>query len=278
MFQNNKILSFIFALLFLSSFISFFSASGEVYHPIDGTTTVYNWDFTGYDAVGVLNEEHVDLLTEEEPEIIMIENPTYAEFTITYNTFNGFLEESIEVIMHSDTETFEASPSYLINITDRSYVNEEGEINGAGAANGYINPNDVTIGNIVFVGQDKTIVVSKENLTVLGDSRAAWRLEGYQDSEYCNSTYYYDVETGILISLKLETEDSSIGGLVEKSVNPLTKESYITENNIKIQEQLLTATNAWSNDFNNENKSPYIDFNLLILVLPIPVIIRKIKN
>ena len=223
--------------LFSLLFILFFSigmtvrAQNAPFYPAEGTISTYRWNFDGFDAICVSDSEEND--PNEFDNLVCIDNPTYAEFSVSYGMLNSFLEEKIEGSIHNESVALKFMSSFLINFSTREYVNEGGE-GIPGFANGYIDPINMSIGTLVMVGMTQLETIAKEVIDITGVTREAWKLE--YTSEYSNETMYYDVLTGILLDAKLETHGGSIGQAAK---------IFTPKQTILSREQILISTNAW---------------------------------
>ncbi len=232
------------------------------YHPSEGTSSTYRWNFNEFPMICAINTSHFDYNSNEAMTDVCVDNPTYAEFSVNYGMFNTFLEEAIDGILHNDSHALKFMPSYLINFSTREYVNENGEGSG-GFANGYIDPENVSIGTLLMVGITQVNVTAKEKIDITGITREAWKLE--YSIEGLNQTFHYDVLTGILLDAKLETYGGTIGQAACAS-NSNQISSIIGH------EQILISTNAWESA-----KTPTLPAIVLVLGFCFLVITRKRK-
>ncbi|MHA1945972.1 MAG: hypothetical protein ACXAC6_08505 [Candidatus Hodarchaeales archaeon] len=229
--KNLLELCFILVVLFFSIGMTARAQTAQFY-PNKGTSSIYRWNFNGFSNVCVVNLEDYD--PNEFNDFVCVDNPTYAEFSVSYGMSGEFLEEKIQGFIHNTSVSYKFMSSFLINTSTREYVDEEGEGSGNGFANGYIDPRNMSIGTLVMVGMTQVETLAKENISVTGISREAWKLE--YTSESRNETFHYDILTGILLDAKLVTSGGSIGSAAEV---------FSSKQELISREQVLVSTNAW---------------------------------
>ncbi|MFW9992768.1 MAG: hypothetical protein ACFFD4_12030 [Candidatus Odinarchaeota archaeon] len=280
-------------LLLLVTILVIIPAAGsrEPYYPPDGTVSTYRWDFTGVRVIGTMDGLHIDANDSSSYNIIMTDNPTYAELDITYKTYGEFIEESIAIIMHNETHSLSAFPSFLLNKSTRMYVNEQGIITESGTTAGYIDPSDVMIGDQILISADLLNVTAKKNIKVAGTTREGWKLEGKFPTGSVigqfpsrNTTCYYDTETGILLAVYLEELDLSIGGpcgttpgdrFMSSSIGG-KKVSQPAEEIVQYS-RVLVSTNAWKGAV--VSSTPFLEvIAMLVSLTAIRTVIRKGKS
>lgn len=244
----------------------FVSGSNDFFYPPIGTVSTYWWNFDNFPNICALNGTHIDMNNYNSYNDVCIENPTFSEFSVSYNMFGDFLEEAIYGNIHNATTSLRFQPSYLINVSSRIYVNDQGNAVG-GYANGYIDPRGVSIGSQIHIGLTSINVVAKEIITVIGMERKAWKLE--YKTEVMNQTFHYDVTTGILLAAKLESFEGSIGS----SIDRIRHSIHALNNGYKIisHEQLLISTNAWT--MSQTTSLPL--FEIIILIWGLTIIYTK---
>lgn len=259
--KSLRISHFIYFLILLSvsPLVNFSYASSDLFYPPEGTVSTYRWNFDKFPYICALNDTHIDLNDYDSSNDVCVENPTHAEFTVSYHMFGSFLEEAIDGNIYNATTSIRFQPSYLINITTRLYVNEQG-ISWGGYANGYIDPREVSIGSQI----NDINVTAKERINIEGMDREAWKLEYLSD--FMNQTFHYDVLTGILLAAKLETFEGSIGRSTESSI-----QAFHQDREIISHEQVLIATNAWS----TSHLTVFPFFEILLLVCGLSLINKK---
>lgn len=266
--KSLRISHFIYFIIILSFFplVQFTSGSYDLFHPPEGTVSTYRWNFNNFPNICALNGTHIDMNDYDSLNDVCIENPTYAEFNVSYNMFGNFLEEAVDGYMHNATTSIRFQPSYLINISTRLYVNEQG-ISSGGYANGYIDPRGVSVGSQINVGFTSINVTAKERINIVGTEREAWKLEYI--SEFMNQTFHYDVITGILLTAKLKTYEGSIG----RSTKPIRHSIQAFDQDSKIisHEQVLISTNAWI----TSHITIFPLFEIMILMCVLTIITKK---
>lgn len=253
--KNLYKLCSILGILFFSIGITA-SAQTTHFYPTEGTSSIYRWNFDGFPNVCVMNSENSD--PNELDQFECVDNPTYAEFSVSYGMSGVFLEEQVEGYIHNASVEYKFMSSFLINTSTREYVDEKGEVSSLGFACGYIDPRNMSKGTLVMVGETEVETIAKENIHVTGISREAWKLE--YKSESRNETYYYDVLTGILLDAKLVTSGGSIGGAAE--INS-PKQTLIS------REQILISTNAWESESVKVTTSSSIVYVLGLFIIMI---------
>ncbi|MFX0209153.1 MAG: hypothetical protein ACFFDT_24430 [Candidatus Hodarchaeota archaeon] len=246
--------------------MNFTSASSDLFYPPEGTVSTYRWNFDNFPNICVFNGTHIDKNDYDFDNGVCIENPTYAEFSISYNMSGNFLEEVIDGYMHNATTSLRFQPSFLINISTRLYVNDQG-ISWEEYTPGYIDPREISVGSQINITLGSINVTAKEIVNVAGMGREAWKLE--YNSEFMNQTFFYDTTTGILLSVKFETFEFSIG----RSTKPIKHSIHIFNQNNKIisHEQVLISTNAWP----TSHTTTFPLFEIILLVYVLTVIIKK---
>jgi len=238
-------------------------ADSTSFHPAEGTSSTYKWDFNGFSLIYVLNTSHYDFNDPSSAEIV-VQNPTSAEFNVTYKMVDDLLlEECIVGVISNGTHSFNFMPSYLVNITTREYVNDEGQGSSC-FASGYIDPNNLSLGSKVNSGSYVLNITAKERITAAGESREAWKLEYI--SEYVNQTLYYDVQTGILIEIEMSTFSGSIG----RDLTLLSSQ----DTQIQTERRVLIATNAWG----NENTTDFSIMGVFFGLMMVSVVLRGIRK
>jgi hypothetical protein len=231
------------------------------FYPPEETESTYQWNFDGFPEIYALNASHFDYSNFDDSTDIYVQNPTYSEFSVSYRTYNGYLEEGLDGMIRNQSHSFDYMPSFLINITTREYVNEQGEGSG-GFANGYIDPRNLSIGTQVMIGFTPVNITLKETVKIAGDSREAWKLEFI--SVDMNQTYHYDLTTGILLDAKIETSIGVIGQAAHT-------ETQTQETTTISHKQVLVSTNAWEQTKNT-------DLSVIVVFLGIFVVISTRKR
>ncbi|MFX0095837.1 MAG: hypothetical protein ACFFBD_29130 [Candidatus Hodarchaeota archaeon] len=271
MTKSKYIIATLLTFLFLFCSLSSAKANITPFRPADGTTSTYRWNFDSFPNIWVLNETHIDLNDPSSWDTFRVDNPTFAEFNITYASFGEFLEENYNGLIHNNSHSLRFRPSNLINVTNRIYVNEDGVLTD-GAANGYIDSSRASIGTKIQVGQIMLEVVAKENIVILETTREAWKL--YHSTTFANQTFYYDIITGIMLSASLET----LSGSIQPSKKPNTLSIFEMEKNgetIASYSQTLISTNAWDN---NTSPVPYSEVIFILMALPVLLLLVKRKK
>ena len=202
------------------------------FYPNEGTSSIYRWNFTEFPNICILNIS--DDNPNEFDNFVCLDNPTYAEFSVSYRMSNLFLKEEIEGSLYNSSLSLNYKSYFLINTSSREYVDERGENSDTGYANGYIDPRNLSIGALIMVGNSQVEIVAKEVIDITGSSREAWKLES--NSNDFNQTFHYDVITGILLKAKLVTVGGTIGRAA--GINDLKQA-------VSSREQILISTNAW---------------------------------
>ena len=229
--QKSIGIMFLIGVLFFSTGMTARAETAQFY-PAEGTTSIYHWKFDGFPNVCVVDLEDYD--PNEFDNFVCVDNPTYAEFSVSYRMSNLFLKEEIEGFIHNESVAYKFMSSFLINSSTREYVDEIGRGSGNGFTTGYIDPRNLSIGTIVMVGTTQVETLANEVINITGISREAWKLE--YTSESSNETFYYDVLTGILLDAKLMTNGGSIGRAAE---------IFSPKQKVFSREQILISTNAW---------------------------------
>ena len=242
-------------LICIFSVIVVTNAEVTPFYPSEGTVSTYRWNFYGFPAIYTLNSSHYDYGGYDDSSDIYVENPTYSEFSVSYNLYNGFLEEVLDGTMHNQSHSLNYMPSFLINYTTREYVNEEGEGSG-GLANGYIDPRNLTLGTEVIVGFTPLNTTVKETINIAGNTREAWKLEFI--SENINQTLHYDTKTGILLDAEIKTREGSIGQAAHLA-------SKTQESTIVSHKQVLISTNAWETTQTTELPLMVVFLGLIVI-------------
>jgi hypothetical protein len=194
-----------------------------------------------------MNGTHIDRHDHKSYKEVFLENPTYSEFSISYNMFGNFLEEVYDSYLHNATTSVRGHWSYLINISTRFYVNEQG-ISSNDYAIGYIDPREVSVGSSWMGINNTNINVTKEIVNVVGMDREAWKLGFNSESENQSYHYIYDVMTGIFLSSKFEIS----GGLMSG-------------------EQFLISTNTWP----TSRTTTFPLFEIMLLACVLTFVIKK---
>jgi hypothetical protein len=219
--------------------VNFSSASSDLFYPPEGTVSTYRWNFNNFPGSCVLNGTHIDIndYDFDNENCLIIENPTYADFSISYNIFGNFLEEVIDVYLYNATTSARFQPSFLINISTRLYVNEQG-ISWEECTPWYIDPREISVGSQIHILISSINVTAKEIVNVAGMDREAWKLG------IGNQTDFYDIMTGILLSSK------------NKNI-----------------EQVLISTNAWP----TSRTTTFPLFEIILPVCVLTFVIKRKK-
>ncbi|MHA2366446.1 MAG: hypothetical protein ACXAC7_20985 [Candidatus Hodarchaeales archaeon] len=254
-------------------------AQSSDFYPPEGTTSKYLWSFDGFKEIYALNGSHIDYdnLSNQE---VLVENPIKADFTVSYSFYDKFVEETVKTIMINDIQSLSIESTFLINITTRQYVNEAG-VPSNNYGNGYINPNEVSIGTEINVSSFITNVTRKESLTIADVEREAWFLElKKEENEFSlmNVSLYFDQETGILLKVLLETVVGTIGDQpIFTQIMNKPEIKYDSDQEISYS-QVLIETNAWDAEEDTAT-IPLNDWSWILISLGlITVIFRKFNN
>lgn len=250
--------------------MNFTRASSDLFYPPEGTFSTYRLNFTNFSPICILNGTHIDRNDYDSDDCEAIQDPTYAEFSLSYNMFGSFLEEMADVYLHNATTSVWFRYSFLINLSTRLYVNEQG-ISWEEYTSEYIDPRELSVGSQIHIGFSDTClnVTAKERVNVTGIDRESWKLEIH--TEFANETYHYDVITGILLSAKREAFlfGSSIGRSTQPillSIHPFNQHQMIA-----YFEQILISTNAWS----TSHTTTFPLFEIIILVYVLTLVIKR---
>ena len=202
---NIFLFSTLLLLLPLVSPFSTVSFISEPYFPPEGTLSTYLWDFTGFPAISTMNSNFNDSTTLGDT--IHTINPTKAEFSIRFVSFEDFLVEEVNGVMYNVTGGQEFRVTRLLNKTTREYLDSSGGVVG------YVDPFVLEKGSQIDISGVLVTVTTKENVTIFDQDRESWKLEYI--SEWMNQTFHYDVETGILLNARIETTEEFIGSGAE---------------------------------------------------------------
>ncbi|MFX0207757.1 MAG: hypothetical protein ACFFDT_17340 [Candidatus Hodarchaeota archaeon] len=256
------------SILSITPLVNFTSASSDLFHPPEGTVSTYRLNFNNFPPFCIWNGTHIDRNDYDFDNCEAIKNPSYAEFSLSYNMFGNFLEEVGDGFLHNTTTSVWFRFSFLINISTRLYVNEQG-ISWEEYTHEYIDPREISVGSQINIYLGGMNVTAKEIVNVTGIDREAWKLEIH--TEFANETYYYDVITGILLSAKREA--FLFGSSIGRSTRPilLSIHPFNQDQLIATFEQILISTNAWS----TSHPTIFPLFEIILLLCVLTLVIKK---